>query len=267
MILGSIPALGFAWRITIMPQAIIGQALGIAAFPTFATLAAQSALEKMRQILADTLRLIFFLSLPAAVLLMLLRRPIVAVLFQRGQFDAESTEFVAWALLFFAMSLIGLAAIEIIARAFYALEDTWTPVLVGALQLIAMLLIGIWLSRNIFPAFDWLELGALAMGYSISTFLELGLLLWLLRRKMGGMDARRLFDGLWRMILASVVMAVITRLTLSQLDGLRVLGQLVIGGSAGVASYIVVSLVFGVKEIRQLAAFGQDRIRNRGRRT
>jgi putative peptidoglycan lipid II flippase len=263
MILGSIPALGFAWRITIMPLAIVGQALGIAAFPTFATLAAESAMEKMRQILADTLRLIFFFSLPAALLIMLLRRPIVAALFQRGQFGAESTEFVAWALLFYALSLVALSAIEIIARAFYALEDTWTPVLVGALQLVTMWLIGIWLSRYIFPAFDWLKLGALALGYSISTFLELGLLLWLLRRKMGGIDARRLFDGLWRMIMATVLMTVITWLILSLVDGLGVFGQLVVGGTVGAVSYIVASLAFGVKEIRQLATYGLERIRNR----
>ena len=263
MIIGSIPALGFAWRITIMPLAIIGQALGIAAFPTFAVLAAQGAIDKMRRIVADTLRLIFFLSLPASILLMLLRRPIVAILFQRGQFSAESTEFVAWALLFFALSLIGLTAIEIIARAFYAMEDTWTPVLVGALQLITMWLIGLWLSRNVFPALGWLQLGALALGYSISTFLELGLLLWLLSRKMGGIDGKRLFSGLWRMLLATLVMIGITWIVMAQIDDLGLFWQLLIGGMIGATSYIVASLLFGVKELRQLANYGREWYRNR----
>ncbi len=263
MIIGSIPALGFAWRITIMPLAIIGQALAIAAFPTLATLAAEQAYDKMRRILSDTLRLIFFLSLPAAILLILLRRPIVTLLFQRGQFSAESTEFVAWALLFFGMSLVGLTAIEIIARAFYALEDTWTPVLVGALQLIAMWLIGLWLSRSVFPAYGWLELGALALGYSISTFLELGLLLWLLSRKMGGVDGRRLFNGLWRMLLATLVMIGTTWITMEQIAGLHVFWQLLIAGMVGAATYIVASLILGVQEIRQLAVYGRERISNR----
>jgi putative peptidoglycan lipid II flippase len=263
MIIGSIPALGFAWRITIMPLAIIGQALGIAAFPTFATLAAQGAIDKMRRIVADTLRLIFFLSLPAAILLMLLRRLIVAVLFQRGQFSAESTEFVAWALLFFALSLIGLTAIEIIARAFYAMEDTWTPVLVGALQLIAMWLIGLWLSRSVFPALGWLQLGALALGYSISTFMELGLLLWLLSRKMGGIDGKRLFSGLWRMLLATLIMIGIIWIVMARIDDLGLLWQLLIGGMVGATSYIVASLLLGVKELRQLTNYGREWYRNR----
>jgi putative peptidoglycan lipid II flippase len=252
MVLGSIPALGFAWRIMIMPQAIIGQALGIAAFPTFSTLAARSAFEEMRRIVADTLRLIFFLSLPAALLMMILRIPIVKVLFQRGQFDAQATEFVAWALLFYAMSLIGLAAIEIISRAFYAMEDTLTPVLVGMLQLIAMWLLGLWLGNRIFPALDGLSFGGLALGYTISTFLELILLLWLLRRKLGGVSGRRVFSGLWRMVLASLIMAVLTWFVLRQFESTPALWQLLVAGIAGTVVYLLASALLGVSELRQL---------------
>ena len=226
-------------------------------------LAAQGALDKMRRILADSLRLIFYLSLPAALLLLLLRRPIVAVLFQRGQFGAESTEFLAWAILFYALSLVGLSAIEIIARAFYAMEDTWTPVLVGAMQLVAMWFLGLWLSRSIFPTLEWLELGGLALGYTISTFLELGLLLWLLRRKMGGIEGGRLIRGLWRMGAATMVMAGITWAVMEQITNLNVFWQLVIGVMVGAASYLVASLLFGVKEIRQLADYGRERLQSR----
>lgn len=252
MVIGSIPALGYAWRIMIMPQAIIGQALGIAAFPTFSTLAARSAYDEMRRILADTLRLIFFLSLPAALLMMILRIPIVTVLFQRGQFDSQATEFVAWALLFYAMSLIGLAAIEIISRAFYALEDTLTPVVIGMLQLIAMWFLGLWLGNHLFPAFDGLTFGGLALGYTISTFFELILLLWLLRRKMGGIGGRRVLSGVWRMVLASLITAVITWLSLRQFESISALWQLLIAGFAGTLTYLLASYLLGVTELRQL---------------
>jgi hypothetical protein len=80
---------------------------------------------------------------------------------------------------------------------------------------------------------------------------------------MGGIDARRIFDGLWRMIMATVLMTVITWLILSLVDGLGVFGQLMVGGTVGAVSYIVASLAFGVKEIRQLATYGLERIRNR----
>jgi putative peptidoglycan lipid II flippase len=260
MTLGSIPALGFAWRIMIMPQGIIGQALGIAAFPTFATLAARSALDEMRRILADTLRLIAFLSLPASVLLIILRRQIVMVLFERGQFEADSTEFVAWALLFFAISLVALSAIEIISRAFYALKDTWTPVIAGAMQLIAMWIFGLWLSNQIFAPRGLLAFGGLALGYSLSAILELILLMWLLRKKMGGIDGRHLLDGAWRMILASLIMAMFTWLILRQLTDANALWQLIVAAFVAATSYLVASLLLQVKEIRQLIEYGRQRL-------
>jgi putative peptidoglycan lipid II flippase len=261
MVLGSIPALTFAWRIMIMPQAVIGQALAIAAFPTFATLAAQNAFAEMRRILADTLRLIFFLSLPAGILLMILRIPIVSVLFERGQFDETATEFVGWALLFYSLSLIGLAAIEIISRAFYAMEDTWTPVLVGMLQLGVMWILGWWLGNVLFPSLGWIEMGGLALGYTISTLLELILLLWLLRRKLGGISGRRVFDGVWRMLLASILMAVVTWLVLQSLVASPKLIQLVLTGAVGALVYLIASAIFGVTELRDLLQNLLSRIR------
>lgn len=101
------------------------------AFPTLAALAAQRSLAQMRRILADSLRLISFLGIPATMILMVLSRPIIALLFQRGAFDAQDTLLVAWALAFYAPGLVGLSALEVISRAFYSLEDTWTPVLAG----------------------------------------------------------------------------------------------------------------------------------------
>jgi putative peptidoglycan lipid II flippase len=261
MVIGSIPALSLAWRIMIMPQGIIGQALAIAAFPTFATLAARAALNEMRRIVASTLRLILFFSMPAAVLLMLLRIPIIDLLFQRGQFDATATEFVAWALLFYALSLIGLAAIEIISRAFYAMEDTVTPVAIGMLQLGAMWLLGYWLANVIFPALGWLDLGALALGYTISTLLELVLLLWLLRRKMSGLDGRRLLDGLWRMGLATLVMAVISWLVFGQLAQAAAFWQLLVTGLAAGIAYLGASTLLRVSELAQIVASLRQRLR------
>ncbi len=252
MVIGSIPALSLAWRIMIMPQGIIGQALAIAAFPTFATLAARSALDEMRRIVADTLRLILYFSLPAAALLMLLRIPLIDLLFERGQFDATATEFVAWALLFYAFSLIGLAAIEIISRAFYAMEDTWTPVLIGMLQLASMWLLGYWLANVVFPALDWLALGALALGYTISTLLEVILLLWLLRRKMNGLDGWRLLDGAWRMGLATAIMAAVTWLVFGQLATAAAFWRLLIAGLAAGGTYLGASALLRISELEQV---------------
>ncbi|MFO7679026.1 MAG: lipid II flippase MurJ, partial [Chloroflexota bacterium] len=82
--LGSLPAINVAFRIINLPLGIIGIALGIAAFPTLSTLAAQNALSQMREIVTDSLRLLLFLGLPITILLVFLAEPVVSVLFERG---------------------------------------------------------------------------------------------------------------------------------------------------------------------------------------
>ncbi|MCP4419839.1 MAG: murein biosynthesis integral membrane protein MurJ [Chloroflexi bacterium] len=186
MVTGSLPALNTAFKLIILPQGIIGQALGIAAFPTLSSLAARGAHKEIRQIFADSLRILLFLGLPFAAIFAVLGRPIISFLFEWGIFGDESTTFVSWALLFYALGLVPLLALEIVARTFYALSDTLTPVLAGGVQIVIMWLLSLWFSQTIFPQQGWLPLGGLALGFSLSNSIELLLLLWLLRRKLGG---------------------------------------------------------------------------------
>jgi putative peptidoglycan lipid II flippase len=194
-----------------MPHGILGQALGIAAFPTFATLAAQKDLPQMRRILADTLRLILFLALPTTALLMALSTPLVTLAFERGRFTATDTVLVSWALLWYAPGLVALAALEVVSRAFYALEDTVTPVLAGAAQLGLMVVLALLFGRWLFPLLGWNDVGGLALGISLSNLLETTLLLWLLRRRLGGVEGRNLWSGLWRMSAAALLMGLAAR--------------------------------------------------------
>ena len=88
MTLGSYTAINLAFKVILLPQGIIGQAMGIAAFPTLSALAVRQAMDEFRQILADSLRLVLFLGLPASVFVILLRQPIVVLLFERGEVTA-----------------------------------------------------------------------------------------------------------------------------------------------------------------------------------
>ena len=145
MALGTLPAFNAAFRLIILPQGILGQALGIAAFPTLSTLAAKREYGEMRQIIAGSLRLLLFLGMPVTIVLMMLRKPIVSILFERGLFDAESTDLVASALLLMSLGLVALLLLEVIARSFYALSDTLTPVLAGGVQVLMMVVLTLWL--------------------------------------------------------------------------------------------------------------------------
>jgi putative peptidoglycan lipid II flippase len=260
MPLGSLPALYAARRIILMPQGILGQAMGIAAFPTLAALAARSAIADMRQILVDSLRSLLFLGLPASVLLLVLRQPLIVLLYQRGLFGTQDAELVTWALLFLSLGLVALTTLEVVNRAFFALSDTMTPLLAGGIQVLAMLLLSLWLSRSLFPQLGWQPLGGLALGFSLSNFVEVGALLWLLRQKMGGLNGRSLLDGLWRMGLASILMAGTIGLTLSWLESSQPIWQVSLGGLIGGLVYGLACWIFRVTEIQRFWQYGRRRL-------
>jgi putative peptidoglycan lipid II flippase len=268
MIEGSVVALDRAWKLMIMPHGILGQALGIAAFPTLATLAAQSAFGEMRRILVETMRLIYFLGLPAAILMIGLRRPLVALLFERGECGPECVDFISWALLFYTVGLISLTALEVVARAFYALGDTRTPVLAGFLQLMGMLVLGWWLSYGLFAQVGWLPLGGVALGASLANVLEIAILLWLLDGRLRRHDqgepsgARYWLAGTGRITAAGVLLAAALWAILHVASGAGVWLELILPATLGGAVYLGAAWLLGVAEMQQL--FHQWRRRVRG---
>ena len=204
---GAISAVTYAWLLMLLPQGILAQAVGTAAFPTFAAQVARGERAEMRHALAATLRTVFALCLPATVGLVVLGRPLVALLFERGAFEATSTEAVTWALSFYALGLVGHAGLEIIARAFYALHDTLTPVWVGGLSMALNVVLSLTLP-GAFERADWPPHAGLALANTIATLLELAILLVLIRRRMGGLEGQRMLATLGKSGLASLAMGV-----------------------------------------------------------
>lgn len=260
MATGSLPALNTAFRLIIMPQGIIGQALGIAAFPTMATLAARKQWDEMRQIFADSLRILLFLGLPFSVLFAILAMPLASLLLRWGYTTAEGISFVSFGLMFYALGLVPLLALEVVARTFYALSDTLTPVLAGGIQIVIMWLLSLWFSQTIFPQLGWLPLGGLALGFSLSNVVEVLLLLWLLRRKLGGIQGYSLLNGLWRMGVATLLMAGGMWLVQGWLGETAVLLQLILIGGVGGMIYVVSCAVLRLEELNRLWQYGRRRL-------
>jgi putative peptidoglycan lipid II flippase len=248
---GSLAALNIAFQVMIMPQAVIAQAIAIAALPTFSAQAARGNLDEMRSSLASTLRGVVFLSLPASLGLILLRRPLVGLLFERGAFDAHSTEQVGWALLWWAAGLVGHSILEIIVRAFYAMNDTRTPVAIGAAAMSLNVVFSLAFS-SLFARVGWMPHGGLALANSLATALEAVVLLWLMRNRLKSLDWPRLRRGLTATIIASGVMssALWGWLVWSSDRGLwwMGIGGVLIGG----AVYWLSTLALGAPEARQL---------------
>jgi putative peptidoglycan lipid II flippase len=205
---GSLSAINYAWQVMTMPEVVIAQAIAIAALPTFSAQAARGDTHEMRASLAATLRGVLFLSLPASLGLILLRQPLIALLFQHRTFDAHSTDLVAWALLWYAAGLIGHNVVEILSRAFYALHDTKTPVFVGAVAMTLNIVFSFAFSA-FFAQIGWLPHGGLALANSLATALEMTALFVLMRRRLKGLEGRNIWRGFVQAGLGTLAMSLV----------------------------------------------------------
>jgi len=195
---GSLAALNYGRMIMLLPEGVIAQSVAIAAFPTFSALVARDEHAALQRVFRTTLRSVLYLTLPATVGLILLREPLVVALLQRGAFDARSSAATAWALLFYALGLASHAALEIITRAFYAAHDTRTPVGVGVAAMLANALLSVALIA-LFRQLGWAPHGGLALANTLATTAEMGVLLFLLHRRLGILsDAHELTGALGR---------------------------------------------------------------------
>jgi len=259
---GSVTAIVTAFALMLMPQAAIAQSVAIAAMPTFATQYARGRLDEMRRSLADSLRGVLLLSIPASLGLMLLRQPIIVLLYQRGAFDAHSTELVAWALLWYAAGLVGHCLVEVLARAFYALHDTRTPVLVGGAAMLLNVAFSVLFSA-LFSQVGWMPHGGLALANSLATALEAAGLIFYMRRRLGGIQGDFILKGSLQSVAGALLMSVALWLWLGQASDspawLSVLG----GVALGAVIYAVVVWVMGVKEARLVTGVAQKFIARR----
>ncbi len=203
---GSLTAINVARMVMTMPLFVIAQSIATAALPTFAMQVSRGELSDMRSSLAATLRGIFLLSIPSTIGLILLRQPLVTALFQRGAFDATSTEMVSWALMWYTAGLVGHSVVEILSRAFYALHDTKTPVIVGTVAMGLNALFSFAFAA-LFKQIGWMPHGGLALANSFATALEAIVLFVVMRKRLNGIEGSHIMRGVMPSLFAALAMS------------------------------------------------------------
>lgn len=246
---GSVSALEWGWDAMQLPETVIGTAFGLVAFPTLAELAAVGDRPGLCRTLVVSLRTVIALALPATIALLILGRPLLAMVYQRGAFGETDTAAVFTALRFYALGLTAHACLELAARAFFAQEDTITPLLIAAVFAGTNIALGIVLMRPLGAA-------GLALANSLAVSGEVVALLWILRRRLGGIDARSLASALGRVGLASAAMAVsmIAVLGLAVQHSVPTAPAIVMAALGGLATYLVALRLVHVREVELLVA-------------
>ncbi len=198
---GAVSWLNYAFRLMYLPIGLFGISIATATLPAVSRHAAQDDEHNVRRTVADGLSLMIMLNVPATVGLLMLASPIVQVIFERGAFTSADTVATAAALQFYALGLVGYSIVRIASPVFYALGENFTPVKISIAAVIVNALLNIVLVRLV-------GYRGLALGTSIAALLNAALLMAFLRKRLGGLDGRRVAGSFVRIAIASLAMAV-----------------------------------------------------------
>jgi integral membrane protein MviN len=245
---GSASALTWAFTLMLMPQAAIAQSAGTASLPTLSAQVELGKFEDFRQTLSSIVRVMLLLALPATIGLVFLRVPLVRVLYERGSFDATSTQMVAWALLWYALGLTGHSLVEVLSRAFYAMHDTKTPVLVGVAAMTGNILLSFFFSR-LFSQIGWLPLGGLALANTTATAVECLVLFAIMRRRLQGVGGKQILRTGALALAGSTAMGLVLFGWMALFGGINKFLVLTVGVMLGVLVYGVMLKLLKVPEL------------------
>jgi putative peptidoglycan lipid II flippase len=246
---GAATAVEMANRIMQLPVALFGASVGIALFPTLSALATKEAIDDLRRQVASGLRTVLFMTVPTAVLMAVLREPIVALFFEYGRWKSSDTQATALALLFYSFGVPAMSCQQVLARGFYALRDTWTPVWVGLLSF------ALAFTLNAALVHSPLQQGGLALAFSISAWFNITLLAILLRKRLNGLEGSAFLKLLAWLLPSSVAMGLVATSSLSFLPIGGVVGRLLrVGLPTLIGGIVFLALMFrsNLPEVQQV---------------
>lgn len=256
--------LGYSFRLMQFPIGVFGVAIGTATLPTISRFAARGDIGNFRSTLSSSIGLVFLLTIPSACGLVVLGRPIVALLFQHGAFDSSDTDMVAAALTAYSVGLAGYAAIKVLSPAFYALDDARTPMLISLASIVVNAVAGYFL-RELLSGYgvtpetpSGYGHAGLALSTSCVALVNFFALALFMRRRIRRLEGRRILSSFLRIALASAALSVAAYATYVWL--LRALGdrgfaarlaETLVPMAAGGVVFVLTAKLLRVRELEQ----------------
>ena len=260
---GAVAWLGYAFRILYLPIGIFGVAVGTVATTGLSQRAAEGDTEGLRRTLRQGLAAVAFLSVPATVGLVVLRIPIVRLLFERGRFDAGDTAHTATALALYAIGLVAYTGVKVLAPAFYAVGRPKVPLLASVSAVITNLLVVVTLHASI-------GYRAIALGTALGSLVNASMLIGVFQRRTGGLVTRPLLVAMAKIVAASGAMGAVAYLALGAAERLTghegLIAQLVTGMGpilAAGAVYFAAAHLLRIEEARTIVGAVLRRLRPR----
>ena len=248
---GSLSIFNFARQLYILPISLFGVSLSQASFPALSEEAGSPDKSKFKSILSKTILQIFFFALPASVLVLILRVPLVRIAFGAKSFPWEATLTTGRALAFLALTIAPQAVTQTLTRALHALKDTRTPVYTGIITMISFVALAF-----IFGRFN-LGVVGITLAMSISNLIDFLLLYWIIRHRVGSLG---ISTNIYKMIIASTATAISLWLPMRLLDQLvfdttRTIPLVLltlITSTVGFAVYLSFCALFRIDELQEV---------------
>jgi putative peptidoglycan lipid II flippase len=240
IIVGGISALNYANRLTDFILGIFVLSIVAVMFPMISKMASEQDFAGLKKTLTESINIISMLVIPATIGAMFFAEPIVKLLFDRGEFNAQAIILTSSALFFYSIGMIGVGLREVVSRAFYSLRDTKTPMINASISVALNIILNIILSR-------FLGIGGLAFATSISAIFCTLLLFISLRKKIGPFGMKNVTITFAKIFFASLVMGLIAKCTFSYLTAniFRQNLSLIIAIGIGAISYF--GMIYSMK--------------------
>ena len=199
---GPVSWLSYAFRLMQLPLGIFGVAIGTITLPLVSRSAATGDRDQFRSTLAHGMRLTFLLTVPSTVGLIMLARPIISIIYERGKFLADSTDQTAAALQYYALGLVAYSGIKVLAPAFYAIDKRKTPMVVSFVSM------GLnYVLSQILTFHTALGHRGLALSTGCVAIINFGALYYYMHDEMDGLETRQMFRTLGKLGMASALLA------------------------------------------------------------
>jgi putative peptidoglycan lipid II flippase len=252
---GAVAALYYGNRLFHLPLALFGVSLATVALPSMSSHVVTKDIDKFKDTITFSMKNMLFFSLPASAGLIVLARPIIRILFERGEFTAYATQITSTVLLFYAFGLIAYGGAKILVAAFHSMQNTATPVKVAFFALISNIIFNLLL---IVP----LKVGGLALATSLSGFLNVAALYTILVRKVGTIGGKDLIVFFLKTIAATVLMTVVASWIVAAVEWGGMLNNIVgllMTIIVSLLAYLVASVLLGIYKVERIYSWMKRR--------
>lgn len=260
---GSITAFNYANKLSMFAVGVIVISLTTVMYPILSKLASEENLKAFKYNLSKSINIIIIVMIPITVIMMDFSVEIVKILFEEGLFDTQATNLTSTALFYLCIGILAFGLREILAKAFYSLQDTKTPVKNATISIIINVALSIILVK-------YMELGGIALANSISSVVATILLFISLRRKIGKIGFRNILITFIKVVLASIIIGIIIRLTYNNIliYGIYIFDEsrklifisMFISCIIGLIIYIFISILLNVKEVKEFIRLLKSRL-------